>query len=184
MTIIIFYLRCHSHATTAQVERLAELCVKYHTRVAAAGASAARKGSDDSDDEDAGMGSLEERALLLRLGAGLFTLQRLCVCVANLLLAGDENLSFGLRSKLYEQGFRLVDVIEVLEEAVERLGEPGFAAEADDLTSAAARAADKAHVTQLIRQLLPLVGITQDDHGDVAAAATAAAEDGDDMQFQ
>ena len=133
--------------------------MRYHAKVASVAAAQPPLESDDDDDD---ADEAEERSLLARLDAGLFTLQRLCIIVGDLLLAGgigssDGDLSFPLRSKLYEQGLRVIDVVGVLEEAAVRLRADEAAAE--DAHTAAARAADRAHIDSLSRGLRDLAGL-------------------------
>lgn len=169
-----------------KIDRLVELHVQYGRKVskleAALDEEDADAGSEDEDDENSAELKAESR-YLARLRGGLYTLQRIDLVLARLLTASnDAELSFAVRSKLYEQGSSVTRLISTLEEYAERLGArssassstvggdagdggAGGSSESGGQVDAAA-AAEKQDVQRLIAVLAASAGLLETEEGE------------------
>jgi beta-catenin-like protein 1 len=125
-------------------DRLMEVFFRYEARVAAA--AAARGGQGQGGGEGEG-----EDALLARLGAGLFTLQRCALVAATLWACGDAGARRRLLALLHQRGRSLGALRGVLVEYRDSLG--GEAVEAGDEEGAARRAQQVDDVAYLLAAL-------------------------------
>lgn len=180
----------HKFAENAheKVDRVVELYITYTRRMKAMDRALDEQAQDD-DEEDAA--TTAQLRYMRRLDNGLATLQKLALIIARLCRPVSEvtdndamralDMSFAVRSKLYEQGGSLLPIIELLVEYLDHRAPPEAGADATSaaaggaVINAAALAAETRYITALIDTLQEQAGLMTEDA--VAAVHAVSADD-------